>query len=196
MSESVTYEGLVGLMESMVNNRESGALYLRTDTNHSICIGISQGNIEALVAGPRRGLAAIKTILSMSSGSCRRDDTPIAFHAGDLPPTAEILQILKSHRQETAAGGDEPIIKVNGSSLLETPIDTQQCMETLCALLHDYLGPVAPLICEDLTQGGASLNTQAELDEAIVQLAAEIESTTESEEFLARAREQLANSLA
>ena len=190
MTETVTYEGFVNLIESMVRNRESGSLYLRTDTNRSVCIGIRQGEIEALVSGPRRGLTAVKTILGMSSGTYRRDDTSLAFHFGDLPPTTEILRILRERRLESTAGSDSAAILGRDDSR-ERAVDAQRSIKLLCDLLHDYLGPVAPLICDDLTQRG-NLRTSADLDAAIIKLAAEIESSSESQEFIQRARQEVA----
>ena len=190
MTETVTYEGFLALVESMVRNRESGSLYLRTDTNRSVCIGIRQGEIEALVSGPRRGLTAIKTILGMSSGSCRRDETSLAFHTGDLPTTAEILKILRERRVESTAGSDSASM-TDKDEAWQRPVDEERSVKILCDLLHDYLGPVAPLICDDLTQSG-NLHTSADLDAAIINLAAEIESSSESQEFIQRARQAVA----
>jgi len=50
MTDQITYEGFFNLIESMVQRKESGTLYVRTDTNHSLVVGIRNGTIEAFTS--------------------------------------------------------------------------------------------------------------------------------------------------
>lgn len=184
MAEQITYDGFLNLIESMVERKESGALYVRTDTNRSIFVGLRNGIIEALASGPKHGLDAITTILQMSHGSCRRDDTVLSFHSKDLPSTSDILLLLKK-RAPLPVEQESPV----ASPARDSEIDSGRAGKILCELLHDYLGPVAPLICEDVTGNGAKIRTPADLDTAIGCLAEEIESSAEAAEFIVRARE-------
>lgn len=190
MPEQVTYKSFLRLIEDMVENRESGVLYLRTDRNRSVFVGIRNGKIETLVSGLRRGAKAIKTILDMSSGSYRRDNATLALDSGDLPPTTEILQILKDRDAELDL--DEPTVPLESVfEEADASIDSQHALKILCDLLHDYIGPVAPIICEDITQGGARLSNASELDDLIMELADEVDSDDEAREFIQRAQTSL-----
>ncbi len=186
MSDQITYEGFLNLIESMVERKESGTLYVRTDTNHSVFVGIRNGAIEAFTSGPRHGLEAITTILQMSYGSCRRNETVISFHTNELPPTSDILLLLKRHTPQPAVQGATSPSPAPGAQ-----IDSMHATKILCELLHDYVGPVAPIICEDVIDNGAKIRTCADLESAIGSLAEEIDSSAEAAEFINRARENL-----
>ena len=202
MPEQVTFESFLRLIEDMVENKESGVLYLRTDSNRSVFVGIRNGEIETLVSGLRRGMKAIKTILEMSSGSYRRDRNSLALQSGDLPPTAEILQILKdrdlgdveSELSEFSELGEPSEITVPLDPLPKpssTSIDPSHTAKVLCDILYDYIGPAAPIVCDDVIQGGALLGNAADVGLAIKALANEIDSGTEANEFIRRAHERL-----
>ena len=182
MAEQITYEGFLHLIERMVERKESGTVYVRTNTNHSVFVGLNKGHIEAFTSGPKHGPEAITTILQMSSGSCRRNDTVLSFHASDLPSTSDILLLLKK-RSPQPMGQESP---APGAQ-----IDSMRATKILCELLHDYVGPVAPIICEDVIDNGAKIRTCADLESAIGNLAEEIDSSAEATEFINRARENL-----
>ncbi len=191
MAESITYDNFVDLVEDMVENKEDGSLYLRTNKNHSVFVGVRNGEIEALVSGPRRGLKAIKTILQMSTASCRRDTTALSFHSGDLPPTGEILHMLRNRREMPEV---EETLSSPASRGLKPAADSTKTSGTaavLCELLHDYLGPVASIICDEITEEGARLRPGSDLDSVIRELAEEIDSVTESREFISRAHKAI-----
>ncbi len=104
MADRISYEDFLSLVESMVQHQESGTLYIRTDANRSVIVGVQNGNIKAFTSGPKRGLEAVTTILQMSYGSCRRDDTVLSFHSKDLPSTSDILLLLKKRSPASTAG--------------------------------------------------------------------------------------------
>jgi hypothetical protein len=186
MAEQITYEGFLNLIESMVERKESGTVYIRTNTNHSVFVGLNKGHIEAFTSGPKHGLEAITTILQMSHGSCRRNDTVLTFHACDLPSTSDILLLLQN-RSLQPMGQESP----GPSPAPGAQIDSRSATKILCDLLHDYVGPVAPIICEDVIDNGAKIRTSADLESAIGSLAEEIDSSAEAAEFINRARENL-----
>ena len=186
MADQITYDGFIDLIERMVDRNESGALYVRTDTNRSVSVGLLDGHIAALVAGPKRGMKAIATILQMSHGTCRRDDTPLSFHSKDLPSTGDILELLKNRSQAPETKDKPMAAPASGGE-----INSDSAVKILCEILHDYVGPVAPIICEDVTENGARIHTGADIEEAIESLAEEIDSTAEAAQFINRARQSL-----
>jgi len=190
MVDQLNYESFIALIENMVDRKESGSLYVRTDTNRSVFVGLNGGKIEALVAGPKRGMEALKTIMQMAHCSCRRDNSTLPYHTRDLPGTNDILLLLKQRNPPQAAGETAPPPPGNKE------IDAKEVMAILCHLLHDYLGPAAPVICEDVTDNGATIRTGADLAVAIEQLAKEVDSSVEAGEFIQRARRELREYLA
>ena len=125
-------------------------------------------------------------IPQMSYGSCRRNDTIFSFHSKDLPSTSDILLLLKEHKPlPTARESPAP------SAPPGPQFDSMRAEKILCELLHDYVGPVATILYEDITDSGAKIRTRAGLESAIGNLAREIDSSTEAAEFIIRARENL-----
>jgi len=187
MADQITYESFVELIEHMANHKESGSLYVRTDTNRSVLIGLRKGQIEALMAGPKRGIEALKTIMQMSHCTYRLDNSALSFYSKDLPSTNDILMLLKQRIIPAAAETASPSTQPSGGA----EINSDQVMPVLCHILHDYLGPAAPVICEDVTDSGATIHTGADLAKAIEELSKEIDSAVEAGEFLNRARQEL-----
>ena len=187
MTIQVGYEEFVALLDRMVKRRESGSLFVRTDSNHSVIIGVDDGEIVALVAGNKRGLSALGKITGFSSCSVKLDaDSVVDFHRGELPASDEILYRL-SHRLPPETDGVESVSQGETGSLLAgapgESIDSVLAGSILCELLSDYLGPIAPMICDEATDGGKSLRTPDQLVKAINALASEIESAPEARDF-------------
>ncbi|MDJ0741429.1 MAG: hypothetical protein QNJ91_17075 [Gammaproteobacteria bacterium] len=70
-----------------------------------------------------------------------------------------------------------------------TPFDAGDAEAVLGQLLADYLGPVAPVICEEQITAAGGLHSHRQLAAVISGLAYEIAERDESERFLAQARE-------
>jgi hypothetical protein len=191
----MNYESFLAYIEQMVRHKESGALFMRTDLNHSVVLGVDQGEIVAIAAGPKRGLEAIDRITEMSSCSLRRDERMVlGLLAGGLPSTNEILQRLNEGRSEQAAA--EPKSSGSEPSPAEgRPIDPSRAGKILCDLLHEFLGPVAPMICDEITDNGRKLQTSNQLADAISRLAGEIDSAAEARAFRDKAYRLLADQL-
>ena len=198
MADQITYENFVSQVEHMVENRESGALFVRTDTNHSVVLTIDKGEIVSLISGPRQGIDAMERILEMASCSLRRDDNLLtSLGTGAVPSTSEILHHLKQGKAVTKPSAPDAQEGVRESSGGDAkPIDPNRAGKVLCDLLHEYLGPVAPMICDDVTFGGQKLSTSSQLVAAINSLAREIDSASEAKEFKERAYKRLGDLLA
>jgi len=170
----------------MVNNKESGSLYLRTDDNRSGFIGIRQGEIETVVSGNFRGLEAMKVITGLSSFHCRKDSALLSISSGDLPSTHSLVNMLKLREVNEGLFSAGQEVRAE-----ETVADAPAVIKTLCELMHDYIGPAAPIVCDDITQGGKRLQHISDLDGIITDLAKEIGPFDEAEEFKRRVNEEI-----
>ena len=66
-------------------------------------------------------------------------------------------------------------------------------MRLLCALLSEYLGPVASIACTEEVEAAGGLNNTTQITRVITNLAKEIEDYTEAEAFITNAQKQLSS---
>jgi len=192
-----SYEDFLYHVERVVGERRSGTLFIRTDTNHSVIIGLDRGDIVAVSSGAKHGLEALDTLTQIQSCSIQLDpDIVVDLHKGQLPGTREILHRLSHRIVGPAAGGQDSPAKGAaerpgvGAKRKTAPIDPYVASSLLCDLLQDYLGPVASMICEEVTEGGKTLSTPEQLRIAIDALASEIDAETEAKDFSEKALRQ------
>jgi hypothetical protein len=204
MGERLNYRDLLDLAARMVRAGESGTLFVRTDNNHSVIIGIQGGAIVSLSCGLKHGTAAIPMIRQMSEGSYRLDPGVVAYHADELPDTGVLLDLLAGEekappassapeRPEPTAAAPEPASgRVQGPPAARAGgFDQRLAISTLCDLLRDYLGPIGPTVCQDTTQDLGGLRSGRDLELLIGRLREEIDEPEEAVEFANRARERL-----
>lgn len=194
MASQISYEEFVTLLQSMVKRRETGSLFVRTDGNHIVIIGIDRGEIVGIASGAKRGADALATIMDTRSCAVQVDPEMIVdFHRGQLPVTEEIIYRL-NHRvaMPQASSSDlsnDGVSPLNGGGKASS-LDPVLTGSMLCELLQDYLGPVASMICDEVTESGKTLCTPEQLAKAIEVLAQEIDSPPEAKDFTDRAYQQ------
>lgn len=71
----------------------------------------------------------------------------------------------------------------------ERGFDADEAQSVLCQLFADYLGPVAPILCDEQIAAVGGLHNRGSLGAVIARLADEIAERDEAERFLVRARE-------
>lgn len=178
MKAEITRKQLVGLLETLVAKRQTTTLYVRTDDNHLIAIGVDRGEIVSLICGPRQGERAIPQIRKMRSGTYRLDDnaTPHRRAGTSLPSSKTLLTLL-------SADDDAP------------SDDCDWLQDVLCNVLRDYVGPIAPVVCRDTVEAAGGVDSPEKVRWVIEELAREIDDTGEAQRFVARAQAELGNSL-
>jgi hypothetical protein len=181
MPDSMNYEDFYTRLRELVASGAQGTLFVRTDDNHSIIVAVRGRRIVSLSCGPRRGEAAIPLIRQMRAGTVRLDDGAIPHREQDLPATDAILALLRPGAPE-----QDPAAPAAG-----TAPDPQRARALLCELLAGYLGPVAPLICEEKILAMGDAGGPAQWLAALEEIAREIDDRHEAEEFLRQARRQL-----
>jgi len=151
-----------------------------------VMIGVRGGEIVTLSSGPKRGERAIPILREMGSAAVRQEDSAVAYHSDEMPSTAVILAMLGSGSEPQASAAPA---KEAGSS--DSVIEAERVRTVLCQLLGPHLGPISPLICEEVVDSiSGPLNAQALLN-IIERLATEIADPMEALEFVAEAQRQL-----
>jgi hypothetical protein len=207
MSERITYPQLLELLRDLVAKGETATLYISTDQNHSVVIGVQAGRIVALSSGLRHGEKAIPLVREMREGSYRREAVAVPHRSKQLPPTEEILALLagddvsslaEPHAASEAGIEPSPTVEIATDHPPPLPLafDPKRAHKALCELLSDYLGPICSMVCEESEERLGGVHNPRDLEVLIDLLAREIAAPEEAEQFTVRARERLEKMLA
>ena len=184
MAELLDYAGLYHLLAELVAKKRTNTLLGRTDTNHSVMIGMRGGEIVSLICAGKRGRSAIPAIREIESLTFRLDDTASQSRGIDLPPTAEIIGALRPFADPRDAG------QFAASQDAGAP-DQQGDGPRLCELLSRFVGPIAPVMCSETIRAVGGLGDEAQKQRVILALAKEIDNESEAAQFVDSARKLL-----
>jgi len=186
MSEKLSNAQVLQLIRDHVSDMRTATLYIRTDQNRLVIVAIRQGDIVTLSSGPKHGEKAIPLLREMQSAVVRVEDEAVPFHSESVPPTTVLMAMLEGDTARQVPVGDETPQAGGG-----TDLETQRITAVLADLLSEYLGPVAPVFCEQVVGSLARPLNHDRLVSAVEKLATEAGGPQEAEDFRKRAREQL-----
>ena len=187
MSELLDYSGFYQLLSDLVAKKRTHTLLGRTDTNHSVMIGIRGGEIVSLICAGKRGRSAIPVLRNVSTMTFRLDDAVSQTSATDLPSTSEILGALRPSA-EFQDIVEHPAARGGFAS------DGQGDGPKLCELLSRFVGPIAPVMCSETIRAAGGLGDDAQKQRVILTLAKEIDNEAEAAQFIESARKMLGTS--
>lgn len=177
MNNEITRDQLLDLLESFVGKGRSCTLYMRTDENHLIIIGLDHGEIVALTSGPKRGERAIPLVRDMQRARYRLEDGVTVHRSAGagLPPSRDLLALLRKSPSASTVRADE----------------SSQILDILCRIAGGYLGPIAPVVCKEAISNAGGLETVDQLRQIVDALSREIEDASESTQFRAQVLREL-----
>ena len=188
MEDYLTFSQLLDLLTELVDARQSGTLFIRTDTNHVITIGLEKGQIIALFYGAKRGQSAIPMICQINTGSYRFESDVLSGVLQELPSTPEILNRLRSGEVPESPQPTRGETPISGSGISKEKRD-RLCSQ-LRELLGDYLGPIAQMVFDDaVAESGTFYATPDKAKAFIHLLTQDIDNPKEVEEFRDKAFE-------
>ncbi len=187
MSDRVDYLEFYAHLQKLLADNGQGTLFVRTDKNHLVIVALQEGRIVSLACGPKRGELAIPLIREMHTGDLRLDPSAIPYHAQELPSTAHIMELLKPGVGQTVQHQAAAAPKAPAT----TPLNGADRGQRLCALLTDYIGPVAPLVCEEKVAILGGLDNPKNAQGIVTALAGEIQDAEEARQFISRALQML-----
>lgn len=182
MQVSVPYSQILEFLTSLVDNKASGTLFVHSDNNHAITIALDNGRIHAMYYGARRGRKAIPLVSNISGGRYRFETSSLVETAHELPPTPEILNLL---RNPHANNDSSPTVSspVTGSEVIKEEKKSILCQE-LKVLLAEHMGPIADMVFDDVVDEiGDFCSTPQLTQDLINKLSEEIDDMTEVEQF-------------
>ncbi|MGD8588397.1 MAG: DUF4388 domain-containing protein [Chromatiales bacterium] len=188
MQDHLTFSHLLDLLSELVDERKSGTLFIRSDSNHIITLGLENGRITALFYGAKRGQNAIPRICQINSGSFRFESDLLSGVHQELPSTPEILNQLRS-RDSVESSDPAGIVKPGASNGISREKRDRLCRQ-LKELLGNYLGPIAQIVLDDaVAESGTFYATPEQAKAFIHKLTLDIDNPGEVEEFRDKALE-------
>ena len=181
MAELLDYSGLYQLLADLVAKKRTATLLGRTDTNHSVMIGVGGGKIVSLICAGKRGHSAIPAIRTISALTYRLEDKAAMAGGADLPSTDDILHALRPW-----ASVEDMADMAPPPGLLAPGQDGNG--PKLCDLFSQFVGPIAPVLCSEAINAAGGLGDEARKEQVIFTLAKEIDDQAEAAHFIERAR--------
>ena len=158
MTLNFAYPQLLEILQELIDKKETGTLFIRSESNRLATFTLQDGRAIAISFGPRKGDRAIPHIKEISSGTYRFDkESPIGTPQR-LPDTGELMNLLKSNRESTEIVNTAGTGSAGGSASNRS---SGKFGKELKALLTDHLGPIADVIYDDTLEelGGVCSNT-------------------------------------
>ncbi len=188
MSEIKTFSQLLDLLTDLIDQKQCGTLFIRSESNHAITIGLDKGRIYVLFYGAKQGRNAIPMIGQIASGSYKFETNILTGINQELPSTPEILNQLR-----TRTSSDPAHELFSGTNRLDTGISEEKRVR-LCTqlkgLLAEYLGPIAQIVFDDaVKESGVFYATPEQAKVFINKLTLDIDNAREVEEFRNKAYE-------
>ncbi|MCU7929206.1 MAG: hypothetical protein KZQ90_00250 [Candidatus Thiodiazotropha sp. (ex Codakia rugifera)] len=194
MRENVPYSQILDFLTNLVDNKTSGTLFVHSESNHAITIALENGRIHAIYFGARRGRKAIPLVSNISGGSYKFEASGLVGTFHDLPTTPEVLNLLRNpHTTNESRSTDSSPVTHN--DVITEENKTILCQE-LKGLLAEHMGPIAEMIFDDVvSEVGDFCSTPKLTQDLINKLSAEIDDSTEVEQFRGKAYLALNNVL-
>ena len=168
---------VVAQLQQFYQEKLSGNMTILTQNRQMARIGIMNGSIVALSCANKRGVEALSLLQHFDPNWFQFIKGTSAITDPDLPPTPDILAILSGVSPASASP----------DSASNTTIDllSQQVLTVLKATLAEFMGPVAPMICNEALRQSSDLRAVIDL------LANQIPNRQQAVEFRSRVMQKL-----
>jgi hypothetical protein len=183
MQKNLPFSQILDTLTMLVDKKTSGTMFIRSDSNHAITIALDSGRIHAMYYGAKRGRKAIPLISNTSAGSYKFEVSNLVESFHDLPPTPEILNLLRNPSSE-----NKPKPTISPASIPHGEAIKEEKKEVLSqklkSLLAEHMGPIAEIVFDDtVDEVGDFCATPQLTEELINRLSEEIDNTSEEEQF-------------
>lgn len=175
---------LIAELRSLCAAKRTGTLFIITLENHPAQLVLRDGEIVGLSYRLTRGPDALAPLKVFGAARCRFQQESVQSADPRLPPTAEILALLGPESGSVVGGRQATLTTDHRTAGPEPPSGSRRAAGSGPTLdaeafgrlrpliereLAEFLGPMAPLICDEHLAGRTGLGAQevARLVEAI-----------------------------
>ncbi len=204
---------LIAELRALCAAKRTGTLFIITLENHPAQIVLRDGEIVGLSYRLTRGPEALAPLKTFGAARSRFQSEAVPPSDPRLPPTAEVLALLGAESgpsAERAQPGSTGDAKLAGEARppveVRPPADTRPAAHAEPSVaatevvgrlrpliereLAEFLGPMAPLICDEHLTGRTGLGPQ-EINKLVEAIAGEIGDPAKEAQFTQRVLSQL-----
>ena len=176
-SSPISLATIVTELQRVCQEKLSGTINILTESRQLARISLLDGNIVALFCMSKRGAEALPLIRQLNPNWFQFIKGSSVTADSNLPATSDIVNFLTSTASSSTRSEPEK------STLLE--ILPQRILTVLKEMLNEFMGPVAPMICNKV------LRQASNLDSAIDLLAREIPDQQQAIKFQEQVRQKV-----
>lgn len=178
----VPYDQIIAALRDLCAAGSTGTLFIATDDNHAVRVGLNGGEIVTLVAGDSRDEAAIPALRAIKGGSYQfKKDLLFDARAADKPADTErLLAFLEGKKMAPNHTSPAP-----GDTLTQV----RAIVESEAV---DVIGPMARVLCAEHC---ARVKDLASLDKALERIAVEIQDADRAKALRSRVMERVRQAL-
>ncbi len=192
MSDQIGFDQFVSLLKRRVREKASVKLHMVTDDHHIVWVALRDGIIVSLFYGPKKGVAALGRMRSITGGSLNQNPELVFPDTPGLPATEEILRRLEQpgetrERPSVAAASVRESAPVPPGEVLD-PARTERIVAELETLLQQHLGPIAAMVISRSRKRLGGIRDEVVLRRFVDGLVAEVAGIGDHEAFLREAK--------
>jgi hypothetical protein len=185
-------EQLIAELRSLCAAKRTGTLFIITIENHPAQVVLRDGEIVGLSYRLNRGPEAMALLKAFAAARYRFQQESVSSTDPRLPPTAEVLALLGA---EPGPLAERPLLPPRPAADPGPSLDAREAVGRLRLLIErelgEFLGPMAPLICQEHLADRTSFGSQ-EVAMLVEAIAKEIGDPAKEAHFKQRVLSQLA----
>ncbi len=205
--EHLSYDELIDELRILVRDKHTGIMFIRTESDHSVRIGLAQGRIVSYNYRMHRGAKAISLIRRIQSGEYAFTEEVPGIVSGIISGDGQASDIdffeaLAAIRDPDVFADQDVFFppssapariqgtaadEVSPPSAATSPrVGGGELFEAVVRELTRYLGPVAAMVAAEYEQELRSATGREQVHAIVSRLAREIDDTRQAGEFEAR----------
>lgn len=134
-------------LSQLCESGETGTLFLVTQENRQVRIGIARGRINHIGMFPLRGAAAVGALAATRITGVRFQAQVMQEDQPDLPETSTVLVMLSAGAGVASASG-ERVPTTPTAPAASVPL-SREALRIVEAELAEYLGPIAGILVDE-----------------------------------------------
>lgn len=201
--EHLSYTELLDELQSLAGEGRSGIMFIRTETDHSVRIGLEKGRVVSCTYSVHKGQAAIAMIRRIRSGKYSfTQGSPGIISGVALPGNVDFFRELAAITDQDVLSAPAPVRGQGGSTGGASPppaapqksspgasdlrVSGGELFETVVRELTMSMGPIARMVAGEYEEELRSAATGEQVRAIVFRLAQEIGDARQAGELEAR----------
>ncbi len=177
-----SYEKIIGKLRYLCHKKVTGTFSIATNDNRHASISIKDGRIVGGTYRQLKGQTALENIRQISAGHCTFAAGVLRSSAEDtlLPSSNALFEFLGINKDKPTAA-----VKITKTASKTNPSESRDeaARKAIEAEATEYLGPIAPTVCEEYFAMAGNLNNKEDLLSVLDGIAAEVGDDAKGEAF-------------